>query len=209
MKKRVLIACEFSGTVRDEFSKIGWDAWSCDLLPSETPGNHIQGDVLEIVGRGWDLMIGHPPCTFILNSGCKHLYKDGKRWLSDGTENPRCPERWANMVAGAKFFRALWDAPVNRVCLESPIMVGHAKAIIGIEQAQTVQPWQFGHGETKATCLWLRGLPPIQPTDIVPGREHRIHKMRPGSSRSHERSRTYPGIAKAMAEQWTKHIDSL
>ncbi len=199
-KRRVLVACEYSGRVRDAFSALGWDAWSCDFLPTETPGQHIEGDVTPHLDAGFDLLIGHPPCTYMCNSGNKHLY------LGCKAENGINPERWQAMEEGAAFFLKLWNAPIDHVCLENPIMVGHAKKIIGIEQAQVVQPWMFGHGETKATCLWLRNLPKLTPTDIVSGREQRVFNMSPGPDRWKERSRTFAGIAKAMAEQWTKYF---
>lgn len=193
---RVLIACEFSGTVRDAFAARGHDAWSCDILPTERPGQHIVGDVLDVIGGGWDLMVAHPPCTYLANSGAKHLYLGMKK------EGGPCPYRWARMREGAAFFRALWTAPIPRVAIENPVMMGHAKALIGAEQSQSFQPYEFGHGEVKRTCLWLRGLPKLHPTQIVEGREARVHKMAPSPDRWKERSRTFPGIAAAMAEQW-------
>ncbi len=201
---RVLIACEYSGTVRRAFRSLGHEAYSCDVLRAEDESEyHYQVDVRQILSMPrWDLAICHPPCTYILNSGCKWLYKDGKRFLADGTENPRDPVRWQKMVEGAEFFKRLMDSDIDRIALENPIMVGHALSIVGRDYDQLIQPWQFGHGETKATCLWLKNLPPLVPTNIVAGREQRIHKMSPGKNRGHERSRTYPGIAQAMAEQW-------
>lgn len=201
---RVLIGCEFSGVVRRAFRELGHDAWSCDLLPAmDGDRHHYQEDVLKVMRRGrWQLILLHPPCTYILNSGCKHLYKDAKRWLPDGTENPRDPVRWRQMEDGARFFKACLEAPAYRVCVENPIMVGHALAIVGRDYDQLIQPWQFGHGETKATCLWLKNLPPLRPTKIVYGREQRIHNMSPGENRGQLRSITYHGIAAAMAAQW-------
>jgi hypothetical protein len=193
---RVLIACEFSGTVRDAFAARGHDAWSCDILPTERPGQHIVGDVLDVIGGGWDLMVAHPPCTYLANSGAKHLYLGMKK------EGGPCPDRWTRMREGAAFFRALWTAPIPRVAIENPVIVGHAKALIGSGQSQSFQPYEFGHGEVKRTCLWLRGLPKLHPTQIVEGREARVHKMAPSPDRWKERSRTFPGIAAAMAEQW-------
>jgi hypothetical protein len=213
----VLIACEFSAVVRDAFRALGHDAWSCDLLPCEgDPRFHIQGDVLQVLSDGGiDLLIAHPPCTFILNSGCKWLYKDGKRYIRNKQgqimgENPRDPSRWAQMVAGAKFFKSLWQADIPRKALENPIMVGHALQIVGSDYTQKIQPYEFGHPESKATCLWLHNLPPLIPTNNVkaamlalPRKEReRIHFMSPGKHRSHERSRSYSGIAAAMAQQW-------
>lgn len=179
---RVLIACEFSGIVRDAFAARGHDAWSCDLLPTEQSGQHIQGDVLEVLDDGWDLMIAHPPCT--------HLAVSGARWFKDKQEEQ------AEAIA---FFMALVAAPIERIAVENPISIMSTRYR---KPDQVIQPWQFGHGETKATCLWLKGLPLLMPTDIVDGREHRIHRMPPGPNRARERSRTYQGIADAMAEQW-------
>lgn len=196
---RVLIACEFSGIVRDAFRERGHDAISVDLLPSERPGPHIIGDAIEIAyGEPFDLMVAHPPCTYLTNSGVRWLYVGG-----GGYSSPIDPERWALMEAGAAFFRKLYDAPIERVAVENPIMHGFARdAIGGVKQSQVIQPWQFGHGETKATALWLRGLPPLVPTEIVDGREPRVHHASPGADRWRERSRTLPGIAAAMAAQW-------
>ena len=193
---KILIACEFSGVVRNAFNERGHEAVSCDFLPSETPGPHHQGDVREIMNQPWDMMIAHPPCTYMANSGAKHLYIGMKR------ENGINPERWANMVESAEFFRMLWDLPISRIIIENPIMLGCAKNIVGSKQSQTIQPWQHGHGETKATCLWLRGLPLLMPTHIVPGRIPRVHFMPPSTERWKMRSTTLPGIARAFAEQW-------
>lgn len=185
---KVLIACEFSGIVRNEFISLGHDAWSCDLLSTDLPGPHIEGDVLEVLNYGWDLMVAHPPCTFLSNSGVSHLYKSYKRWKQ--------------MIDAACFFRDLLNAPIPKIAVENPIMHGYAKKIIGKKQDQVVQPWMFGHGETKATCFWLKGLKPLAPTNIVEGREQRIFKLSPSKHRWKERSKTFKGIAKAMAEQW-------
>ena len=184
---RVLVGCEYSGTVRDAFIKAGHDAWSCDILPTEKPGPHIQGNLLEIIYDGWDLMIAHPPCTRICNSGVC--------WLS-------IRNLWAEMENACKFFLAILDAPINKICIENPIPHKYALKEIGQKYTQIIQPWQFGHGETKATCLWLKNLPLLVPTNIVEGREQRIHKMPPGPNRWKERSRTFQGIADAMASQW-------
>jgi hypothetical protein len=185
---RVLVACEFSGTVREAFKAKGHDAWSCDLLPTEIPGNHIQGDVLKVLDQGWDLMIAHPPCTYLCNSGVMWLHRD--------------KDRWKKMKQGAYFFRKLLDLHIEKICIENPIMHKYAKEIIGVNQNQVIQPWQFGHGETKATCLWLKGLDELKPTKIVSGREQRLHKLPPSKDRWKLRSITYQGIANAMAEQW-------
>lgn len=179
---KVLIACEFSGTVRDAFAARGHDAWSCDLLPSERPGQHIQGDVLAVLGDGWDLMIAHPPCT--------HLAVSGARWFVDKRDE---------QAAALEFVRALMAAPITRWAIENPVSIISSRIR---KPDQIVQPWQFGHGETKATCLWLHGLPKLTPTNIVDGREARVHRMPPGLNRWAERSRTFAGIASAMAEQW-------
>jgi len=198
---RVLVACEYSGIVRESFRRRGWDAWSCDLLPTEIPSKkHIQGDVIPHLTAQWDLLIGHPTCTYMCNSGAKHLYLGMKK------ENGRNPERWEQMEAGAAFFLQLWRAPIKHIALENPIMLGVARDIIGERPTQIIQPWQFGHGEIKATCLWLKDLPPLTPTNPVAGREPRVHFMSPGPDRWKERSRTFPGIAEAMAEQWTHYF---
>ena len=179
---RVLVACEFSGIVRDAFTATGHDAWSCDLLPSEKPGQHIQGDVLGVLGQGWDLMIAHPPCT--------HLAVSGARWFKD--------KIW-QQAAALEFVRRLLAAPVAHIALENPVSIISTRIR---KPDQIIQPWQFGHPETKATCLWLKGLPPLQATSIVEGRVGRIWRLPPSPDRWKERSRTYPGIAQAMAEQW-------
>lgn len=181
---RVLVACEFSGIVRDAFAARGHDAWSCDLLPSERPGNHIQGDVLEVLKDGWDLLIAHPPCT--------HLAVSGARWFKD---------KRAEQEDAVKFFMALANSPIPRVCIENPISIMSTR---WRKPDQISQPWQFGHGETKATCLWLKNLPLLTPTKVVDGREARVHKEPPGPDRWKNRSRTFQGIADAMAEQWGK-----
>lgn len=179
----VLIACEFSGIVRDAFRARGHDAWSCDLLPTEIPGPHIMGDVLNQLAEGWDLMIAHPPCT--------HLAVSGARWFADKEKEQR---------EALDFVRALMDAPITKIAIENPISIISSRIR---KPDQIIQPWQFGHGETKATCLWLKNLPLLRPTKIVDGRNDRIHKMPPGPNRWRERSRTYIGIAKAMASQWS------
>ena len=179
---KVLVACEYSGKVRDAFKAKGHDAWSCDLLPTDVEGQHIQGDVLDILDQGWDLMIAHPPCT--------HLAVSGARWFKDKRKE---------QLEALEFVKALLNAPIDRIALENPISIISTKIR---KPDQIVQPWQHGHGETKATCLWLKGLPKLVPTDIVEGREARVHKMPPSKDRWKLRSETYSGIAKAMAEQW-------
>lgn len=200
--RSVLVACEFSGTVRDAFAARGFDAWSCDLLPDDHGSNrHIRGDVREILGDGWDvLIVAHPPCTRLCNSGV--------RWLTAPPPGRTLSALWEELDEGAALFSVLWNAPIPHVAVENPVMHRHAKErIIGYEPpAQSVQPWQFGHGETKRTCLWLRDLPPLVPTDIVAGREARVHRMPPGPQRWRERSRFFPGIAHAMAAQWGEHV---
>lgn len=195
---KVLVACEYSGVVRRAFAAVGHDAWSCDLLPSEDGSNrHIVGDARLLLNDGWDLlMVAHPPCTRLCNSGV--------RWLSVPPPGKTLAEMQADLVEGASLFSDFWNAPIDRICVENPVMHRHAKALIRgyREPAQSVQPWQFGHGEVKRTCFWLKGLPPLVPTDIVEGREARVHRMPPGADRWKERSRFFPGIAKAMADQW-------
>ena len=193
---RVLVACEYSGAVRDAFIAAGHDAVSCDLLPTDAPGPHHQGDVLDIINDSWDLMVAHPPCTYLCNSGV--------RWLSTDIT------RWPHMIDGAVFFRRLLDAPIPRIAVENPIMHKYAASIIGRRQDQVVQPWMFGHPEKKGTGLWLKGLPPLMPTDDVrdvmatlPAKEQsRIHYASPGPDRWKLRSTTFTGIAAAMADQW-------
>lgn len=180
----VLIACEYSGRVRDAFSKMGHFAMSCDLLPTEAPGLHYQGDVFDIIDQGWDLMICHPPCTHLAVSGARHFA--AKR--ESGVQQE-----------ALEFVRRLLDAPIKRIALENPISI--VSSVIR-KPDQIIQPWQYGHGETKATCLWLKNLPLLRPTNIVDGREARVHRMAPSPDRWKERSRTYQGIADAMAAQW-------
>lgn len=179
---KVLIACEYSGLVRDAFKAKGHDAWSCDLLPTELPGQHIQGDVLTVLNNGWDLMVAHPPCT--------HLAVSGARWFKD---------KKVEQQEALEFVMKLMNAPIEKIAIENPISIISSKIR---KPDQIIQPWQFGHGETKATCLWLKGLPLLVPTEIVEGREPRVHKMPPSENRWKERSRTFVGIAKAMGEQW-------
>lgn len=181
---RVLIACEYSGRVRDAFRSLGHDAVSCDLLPTDVPGPHYQGDVLNIIHDEWDLMIAHPPCTHLAVSGARHFA--AKR--ADGRQQE-----------AIEFFLSLARAPIPRIAIENPVCI---MSSVWRKPDQTIQPWQFGHGETKATCLWLKNLPHLVPTNIVDGREPRIHRMPPSDDRWKLRSETYTGIAKAMGEQW-------
>jgi len=179
---RVLVACEYSGIVRDAFRALGHYALSCDLLPTDVDGPHYQGDVFDILGAGWDLMIAHPPCTHLAVSGAKHFHRKQKE-----------------QAEALDFVRALLDAPIPRIALENPVSVISSRIR---KPDQIIQPWMFGHGETKATCLWLVGLSPLRATNIVEGREQRIHRMPPSPLRWKERSKTYLGIAAAMAAQW-------
>ncbi len=196
---RVLVACEFSDRVASAFRARGHIAFSCDLLPTEgDPRWHHQGDVLELLKRNfqaWDLLIHHTPCTWATNAGVRWLYKGGR--LSGGID----PVRWEAMRKGAALFRALQDCDIPRIAGENPIPHSYALELMG-PYDQIIHPWQFGHGETKATCLWLKGLLPLVPTKIVSGRHARVHRMPPSPDRWKERSRTLPGIAQAMADQW-------
>lgn len=179
---KVLVACEYSGRVRDAFIRGGHEAMSCDLLPTDVPGPHYRGDVMDVIGAGWDLMIAHPPCT--------HLAVSGSRWFKD---------KIFEQVIALDFVRLLLNSSIKKIALENPISVISSKIR---KPDQIIQPWQFGHGETKATCLWLKNLPKLIPTNIVDGREARVHKMPPSPDRWKLRSTTYQGIADAMALQW-------
>lgn len=186
---RVLVACEFSGVVRRAFRERGHDAWSCDLLPAEDgerqfhyEGSVFSGPLAPIYSMHWDLMIAHPPCT--------HLAVSGARWFKDKREEQE---------QALQFVRALMAAPIPRICIENPVSIISSRIR---KPNQIIQPWYFGHGETKATCLWLKNLPLLKPTKIVDGREAKVHRMPPGPNRWKERSRTYDGIAQAMADQW-------
>jgi hypothetical protein len=204
---RVLIGCEFSGVVRRAFAALGHDAWSCDLLPSEDRSNkHLQMDVRDAIANygPWDLlMVAHPPCTRLCNSGV--------RWLTVPPPGKTLDQMQAELQDGAALFSDLWNAPIERIAIENPVMHGHAKRLIRnyAEPAQSVQPWQFGHPETKRTCLWLKNLPKLdpeiteRPAEIV----HRVHMMSPGPDRWKERSRFFPGIARAMALKWGGIVD--
>lgn len=227
---RVLIACEFTGTVRREFDRLGHDAWSCDTRASEDGSNrHIRDDVRNVIGLGWDLLIvAHPPCTRLCNSGVRWIEDPSKlknlgedftaaeklAWPSMDLEAKRAMMQ-VKLREGAALFSDLWNAPVKRVAVENPVMHKHAKALITNYQefGQSVQPWQFGDWERKRTCLWLRGLPPLKglyATEAEAGAalgftgrpDNRVHSMSPGENRSKERSRFFPTIARAMAEQW-------
>lgn len=196
---RILIACEYSGRVREAFRKLGHDAWSCDLLPADDNSPyHIEGDVLEQLDKGWDMMIAHPPCTYLSNSGVSWLYKD--------------ESRWEKMRDGANFFKTLLSADIPLIAVENPIMHKYAVEIIGRRQDQVIQPWMFGHTERKATCLWLKGLPPLKETKNVKEEmlklpkqvQQRLHYLPPSKDRWKIRSTTYQGIADAMAAQWSE-----
>lgn len=195
---RVLIGCEFSGIVRRAFAARGHEAWSCDMLPAEDGSNcHLVGDIRWFLNMGWDMLIvAHPPCTRLCNSGV--------RWLHQPPPGRTIEEMWAELHDAADLFGACWNAPIRFKCIENPVMHGHAKAIIKNYQppAQFIQPYEFGHGETKRTGLWLDRLPKLRPTKIVEGRTARVHRMPPGPDRWRERSRFFPGIANAMADQW-------
>ena len=181
---KILIACEYSGVVRDAFIKLGHDAISCDLLPTDAPGPHYQGDVRDLMDYPFDLMIAHPPCTHLSVSGARHFAE--KRM--DGRQQ-----------TAVSFFMMLAKSDIPMIAIENPVCI---MSSLYRKPDQVIQPWQFGHGETKATCLWLKGLPLLQPTNIVEGREQRIHKMPPSADRWKERSKTFQGIADAMASQW-------
>lgn len=200
--KRVLVACEYSGTVRDAFAARGWDAWSCDLLPTEKPGNHHEGDVREILGDRWDLIIAHPTCTFLTNSGVCWLHRD--------------TSRWPKLFEAAEFFKTFLTANAGHIAVENPIMHKYARQLIGCKQSQVVHPWMFGHTESKATGLWLKNLPKLVETENVkaammqlPDRERqRLHYLPPSKDRWKTRSRTYAGIAQAMADQWGLYLEN-
>lgn len=194
---KVLVACEYSGTVRDAFINAGNDAISCDILPTERPGPHYLGDVRELLIEKWDLIIAHPPCTYLCNSGVCHLHKD--------------PTRWEKLDHAAAFFKLFLDVDCPRVAIENPIMHKYGKQRIGgVNQSQVVQPWMFGHTETKATCLWLKGLPKLKETNNVKEelksmnkREiQRLYYLPPSPDRAKLRSKTFRGLADAMACQW-------
>jgi len=189
---KILIACEYSGTVRDAFRAMGHDAVSCDLLPTEKPGPHYQGDIAEFLHDGWDMMICHPPCTHLAVSGAAHFAAK----QADGRQD-----------AALDFVRMLLDAPIPRIALENPVSIISSRIR---KPDQIIQPWMFGHMEQKATCLWLKGLPKLIPTNDVKAemmqlpknKRERLHYLPPSADRWKERSRTFPGIAAAMAEQW-------
>jgi hypothetical protein len=188
---KILIACEFSGIVREAFKKRGHNVWSCDLIDTEIPGQHIIGNVLDILDAGWDMMIAHPPCQYLANSGLRWFYNDF--YVNN--------DRFIELGKAIDFFNKLLNSNINKICIENSIQHHYSRRGI-IKYDQIIHPWQFGHGETKATCLWLKELPKLIPTNIVSEREARIHKMPPSKNRQKNRSRTFQGIANAMAEQW-------
>lgn len=200
---RILIACEYSGRVREAFAALGHDAWSCDLIDTEQPGQHIIGDALEVAYNGtWDMMIAHPPCTYLTNTANRWLYN------KDGSKNI---PRWDNMRDAAAFFKALYDAPIPKKVLENPIQNKYGLEMHGCGKAtQYVQPWMFGHMEQKATGLWLQGVPKLKPTNDVKSEmmklslkeRQRLFMLPPSEDRWKIRSRTFEGIALAMADQW-------
>ena len=181
-KLKVLVGCEYSGTVRDAFKALGHDATSCDLLPTDKPGKHYQGNLFDIINDGWDLAIFHPPCT--------HLAVSGARWFK---------EKQKEQAEALEFVKMLMEAGIPKIAIENPISIISSRIR---KPDQIIQPWQFGHGETKSTCLWLKGLPKLIPTNIVEGREQRIWKLPPSADRWKIRSTTFPGIAEGMAMQW-------
>ena len=208
-KLRVLVGCEYSGTVRDAFIAMGHDAMSCDLLPSDAGGPHYQGDIFDIIDDGWDIGIFHPPCTYLTNAGVRWLHEHvlsrrGKKPVISGAV------RWDYMREGAEFFKKLLNCNIPKVAVENPIPHKYAIEIIGRKYDQIVQPWMFGHTERKATCFWLRGLPKLIPTNdvkaemlLLPKKEqNRLHYLPPSADRWKLRSKTFDGIAQAMAAQW-------
>lgn len=199
---RALIACERSGVVRRAFLARGFDAWSCDIEPAEDGSNrHIRGDVRDLLGDDWDLLaVMHPPCTRLCNSGV--------RWLSVPPPGKSIEKMQAELEDGAALFSDCWNAPIERIAIENPVMHKHAKALIRnyAPPAQTIQPWQFGDDEAKRTCFWLKNLPPLRPTHGKPATiTHRVWRMPPGPDRQRERSRFFPGVATSMARQWGDH----
>lgn len=193
---KILVACEYSGVVRDAFATKGHDVLSCDLLDTESPGNHYTGDICDVLYDDWDMIIAHPPCTYLCNSGVSWLHKT--------------PSRWNDLDDGAKFFKLFVDHSCPKICIENPIPHKYAVERIGVKYTQIIQPYQFGHMESKATCLWLKGLPPLVETNNVKipmmelpiSQRQRSHYTSPGPNRGKLRSRTFDGIAVAMAEQW-------
>ena len=204
---RVLVACEYSGVVRESFRRRGHDAWSCDLIESEDNSPyHIVGDVTEIINDNWDLMIAHPPCTYLTVAGARWFYHPDDKHLQyeDRRPHPKYPDRRKQQEDALSFVQTLMNAPIPHIAIENPISVISSRIR---RPNQIIQPWQFGHGETKSTCLWLKNLPTLTPTHIVEGRENRIHMMPPSKDRWKERSRTFYGIGDAMGEQWGQIVE--
>jgi len=190
---KVLVACEYSGIVRDAFAAKGHDAWSCDILPTESPGNHFQGDVLEHLDKGWDLMIAHPPCTYLSNAGARYLYPKSK--LNE--------DRYKLGLKAKEFFMELYNAPINKICVENPI----SSRIFALPKyTQTIQPYEYGHPVQKKTCLWLKNLPELKPTNIIYKRQSTKIPgnwfNKGGKDRQKNRSKFFDGFANAMADQW-------
>ena len=190
---KVLVACEYSGIVRDAFAAKGHNAWSCDILPTESPGNHYQGDVLEHLDKGWDLMIAHPPCTYLSNAGARYLYPKGK--LNE--------DRYKLGLKAKEFFMALYNAPINKICVENPI----SSRIFALPKyTQTIQPYEYGHPVQKKTCLWLKNLHELKPTNIIYKRQSTKIPgnwfNKGGKDRQKNRSKFFDGFAQAMADQW-------
>lgn len=189
-QQRILIGCEFSGIVRDAFKKQGWDAWSCDLLETERPGQHIQDDVLKHLDDGWDMAVFHPPCTYLAVSGMQ--------WYKPKHKD-RFPNRLKDKEKAISFFMKLINAPIPKIAVENPVCI---MSTIYRKPDQIIQPWQFGHSESKKTCLWLKNLPLLKPTKIMQERKPKVWRMPPSVDRWKNRSRTYTGIATAMSKQW-------
>lgn len=199
---RVLVACEFSGVVREAFRRRRHDAWSCDILEAEDNSPyHLQGDVLNYIDNDWDLMVAHPPCTYLTVAGARWFYHPDDKHLpyEERRPHPKYPFRRQQQEDALNFVRTLMNAPIEKIAIENPISVISSRIR---KPDQIIQPWMFGHGETKQTCLWLKNLPKLVPTNIVEGRDNKIHMMPPGPERWRERSRTFTGIGEAMGEQW-------
>ena len=212
---RVLVACEYSGMVREAFAARDWDAWSCDLLPTEQPGQHIVGDVIPLLEQDWDLLVAHPPCTYLSNSGAGHLYVGKNKEEKAALGYQRDEERWKNMREAAAFFNIFLNTNIPHVAVENPVMHGHGMKLVGGGATQFVQPYHFGDLETKRTGLRLIGLPKLVHTNdqtaafkALPKSEtHKVHRASPGPDRWKDRSRTFPAIAQAMADQWGPYIE--
>lgn len=206
---KVLVACEYSGRVRDAFALLGHDAISCDYEPTESPGKHYKGDVLDILYDGWDLVIAHPPCTYLTNAQSWTFYHPDDKHLEAHLRrpHPKFPNRRQQQLEAISLFKILYNAPIAKICVENPVPMGIVTEAVG-KYTQTVQPYMFGEDASKRTCLWLKGLPPLIPTNIIKKKIYANqtpsgqNKLGPSPTRWKERSRTYQGIARAMAEQW-------